>query len=235
MGQGLSEQVSTASASRRRPAWIRHALAATVVAGIAAVVVSAFDLWPRSPVDLGSGNNALSVGLLQHWQAGDLVVLVRHAERCDRSSNPCLGPADGITRLGSETAVTVGQALKSLGMEHTDVLTSPITRTAQTSQFMMDHSVPAPAWLGDCDTSLLQDAVAHKVPQRNLVAVTHSGCIGHVEKQLGYPHAAGAEYSSALFLSLDDHGKARIVGLMNVNGWAHALKELNKTSTQNNL
>lgn len=235
MGQGLSGQVSTASVSSRRPAWVRTAFAAAAVASIAAMIISAFDLWPRSPADLGSGNNATSVGLLQHWQAGDLVVLVRHAERCDRSRNPCLGPADGITRLGSETAVTVGQALKSLGMEHTDVLTSPSTRTAQTSQFMVDHSVPAPAWLGECDTSLLQDATARKVPQRNLVAVTHSGCIAHVEKQLGYPHAAGAQYSSALFLALDEHGKARIVGVMNVNGWAHALKELNKAPTQSNL
>ncbi|WP_455926461.1 lipopolysaccharide core heptose(II)-phosphate phosphatase PmrG [Pseudomonas putida] len=227
MGQGLSGQVSTASTSARRPAWLRHVLAATAVVGIAAMVVAAFNLWPRSPADLGSGNNASSVGLLQHWQAGDLVVLVRHAERCDRSGNPCLGPADGITRLGSETATQLGLALKTLGMEHTDVLTSPTTRTAQTAQFMFDRNVPAPTWLADCDTALLQDVLAHKVPQRNLVTVTHSGCIGHVEKQLGYPHAAGAEYTSALFLTMDEHGKASIIGVMNVNGWAHALKQLN--------
>jgi phosphohistidine phosphatase SixA len=193
---------------------------------MAALVLGAFTLWPRSPADLGSGNNATSVGLLQHWQAGDLIVLVRHAERCDRSGNPCLGPADGITGVGSETAVTVGQGLKKLGMGTTDVLTSPTTRTTQTAQYMVDRSVPAPDWLGNCDTSLLQEAIAHKVPQRNLVAVTHSGCIGHVEKQLGYPHAAGAEYTSSLFLTVDEHGKAHILGVMNVNGWAHALDEL---------
>ncbi|EIK97015.1 Ais protein [Pseudomonas sp. M47T1] len=235
MGHTLSEQVSTAAGSRRRPAWVRNALGAAAVVGIAGALAGAFSLWPRSPVDLGSGNNATSAGLYSHWQAGDLIVLVRHAERCDRSKNPCLGPADGITRLGSETATTVGQALKTLGMGHADVLTSPVTRTVQTAQFMVDRSVPAPQWLAECDDLLLEDAMAHKLPQRNLVAVTHSGCIAHVEKQLGYAHAAPAEYSSALFLTLDDHGKAHIIGLLNVDGWGHALKQLPSIANQNKL
>lgn len=235
MAQGLSGQISTATGVTRRPAWVRKAVVGALVLGIAGVLLGALSLWPRSPTDLSRGNNAAAAALYSHWQAGDLIVLVRHAERCDRSTNPCLGPADGITKRGSDTAVTVGQALKTLGLEHTDVITSPITRTTQTALYMVDRTVPAPDWLANCDTSLLHNVVAHKVPQRNLVAVTHSGCIGHVEKQLGFPHAAPAEYSSALFLTLGDNGKAKVLGVVNVTDWDTTLAQLQLTSKQNKL
>ena len=235
MAQTLGAAAATPPVPRRWPLW-RRALLATVMAlaGIAASLW-AVGLWLRSPLDLGRGENALTAGLLPHWQAGELVVLVRHAERCDRSTNPCLGAADGITRQGSETAKAVGKALKTLGMGHADVLTSPLTRTAQTALYLVDRNVPAPRWLADCDSSLLASVIAHKVPQRNLVAVTHSGCIGHVEKELGYPRAAGAEYSSALFLTVNEQGEAAVLGMMNVDKWPQALARLKLAKSPSNL
>ncbi|WP_277961806.1 lipopolysaccharide core heptose(II)-phosphate phosphatase PmrG [Pseudomonas sp. RIT-To-2] len=235
MAQTLSAAASPPTLPRRRPLWLRATLTTTLAAAIIAGLLWAFGLWPRSPMDLGRGDNALAAGLLTHWQAGELVVLVRHAERCDRSGNPCLGPADGITRQGGETAAAVGQALKSLGMGHADVLASPLTRTTQTALYMVDRTVPAPQWLADCDASLLANVIAHKVPQRNLVAVTHSGCIGHVEKQLGYPRAASAEYSSALFMTVDEQGKAAVLGVMNVEKWTQALARLKLAQPPSNL
>ena len=44
-------------------------------------------MWPSSPLDLGVGNRLLTSGVLASWR-GELVVLVRHEERCDRSANP---------------------------------------------------------------------------------------------------------------------------------------------------
>lgn len=235
MAHSLSAQVATAAATGRRRAVIHKALWAAAALALAGALVGTFSYLHRSPVDLGSGHNAVSQGLLGHWQAGDVIMLVRHAERCDRSSNPCLGPADGITRLGSDTATAVGQALNTLGMGHADVLTSPTTRTVQTAQYMVGQGVAAPQWLANCDVSMLQNVIAHKVPDRNLVAVTHSGCIGQVEKQLGYPHAAGAEYSSALALTLDEHGKAVILGVVNVDTWPNTLAQLQLPEKQNKL
>lgn len=235
MAHSVSAQAATTAPTGRRRAVIHKALIAAAAVAVAAALLGTFSYLHRSPTDLGSGHNAVSQGLLSHWQAGDVIMLVRHAERCDRSSNTCLGPADGITQLGSETSTTVGQALKTLGMGHADVLTSPTTRTAQTAQYMFGQGIAAPEWLANCDTSLLQNAIAHKVPERNLVTVTHSGCIGHVEKQLGYPHAAGAEYNSALVLTLDEHGKAVILGVINADAWPKTLVQLQLSAKQNNL
>ena len=57
-----------------------------------AVLASCFVLWPKSPANLAYEGAQARAQLLQQWSAGEIAVLVRHAERCDRSSNPCLGP-----------------------------------------------------------------------------------------------------------------------------------------------
>ncbi len=93
-------------------------------------------LWHASPKDLGVGNRLLTSHVLPLWRDGDLIVLVRHEERCDRSTNPCLGPVEGLTINGSQNAETLGKAFKTLGMDGSDVLASPAIRTAQTLRFM---------------------------------------------------------------------------------------------------
>jgi hypothetical protein len=127
------------------------AVAATLV--IAALVMG-FVWWPRSPVNLGTAGSEVTSNLVHRWQAGEVVVLVRHAERCDRSNNPCLGPADGITRVGSDAAIAVGQGFMHLGMAQTDVLSSPATRTAQTSHFMFGKDAITQEWLVSCGKTL---------------------------------------------------------------------------------
>ncbi|WP_268796444.1 lipopolysaccharide core heptose(II)-phosphate phosphatase PmrG [Pseudomonas huanghezhanensis] len=176
-------------------------------------------IWSRSPVDLGRGDNMSKSGLYAQWAAGGVVVLVRHAERCDRSSHPCMGPLDGITTQGSEVSRRVGDSFKALGLERTDILTSPSTRTTQTAFSMFGHAVQAQDWLYNCESFLLDQVVAHKASNRNLVLVTHSGCMAHLESQQGFKHAEMAEYDSALFLTLDARGKPKIQGFMNANDW----------------
>ena len=235
MGPSLSAPAVAATPLHRRHPRIRKVLAAVAVLGIASAVGGAFTLWPHSPDNLGNASNAVNAALIQQWQAGDMIVLVRHAERCDRSSNPCLGPTDGITLHGSQNATIVGQALKTLGLSHTDLLTSPTHRTAQTAHYMMGGDVAGAPWLSQCDHTLLADSVAHKVAQRNLIVVTHSGCIGHVEKQMGYPRAEMAPYSSALFLSVDKQGKPTVMGMIKVEDWPKVVQVFQTAGNQNKL
>ncbi len=112
---------------------------------VTALLLTGFLFWPSSPLNLGVGNRLLTSGVLASWREGELVVLVRHEERCDRSANPCFGPADGLTINGTERAVELGKAFDSLGMALTDVLSSPTTRTAQTSLFMFGKTELSPA------------------------------------------------------------------------------------------
>ena len=183
-------------------------------------------LWPTSPQNLGADNRLVTSGALAAWRSGNLIVLVRHAERCDRSSNPCLGPADGLTRPGSVSAAAVGSAFHTLGMSHSDVLSSPTTRTVQTSQFMFGDVHVLPDRLTLCGATLAHDLPARKVAGRNLLLVTHSECIGDLERVLGYPHADGAEYGSSLFVQVRSNGKLKVLGVLNSQDWATALEHL---------
>ncbi|MGE7955869.1 histidine phosphatase family protein [Pseudomonas sp. NPDC089530] len=201
---------------------IKRLAARLLLVAMAGVLLAGFALWPRSPLNLVSAADLRTSGILEQWQAGNVVVLVRHVERCDRSPHPCLGPADGITRLGSEAAVRLGAAFKALGMSRTDVLSSPITRTAQTSAYMFEQPTAAQEWLASCGKPLRDDVVAHKSAHRNLLLVTHSGCISDFESQTGFKHAHASEYGSALFVSLEA-GQVKVLGVVNEENWPSLL------------
>jgi phosphohistidine phosphatase SixA len=196
---------------------------ATAAAVIIVLLISGFTSWPKSPLNLGDGGHMAAAGVFEQWQAGNVVVLVRHAERCDRSSNPCLGPADGITRIGSAAVANVGEAFQAMGMDNTDIMNSPLTRTAQTARYMFDKESVSQEWLATCGKTMRDDVLAHKVAHRNLVLVTHSGCISDLESQMGFKPARSREYGSALFVSVDVGGQPQVLGILNPQDWQSVL------------
>lgn len=218
--------VTLPMAPSQRP--IKHKLKKlALVTGI--VLISALVMglvgWPRSPVLLASGNQLTKAQVFERWQAGEIAVLVRHAERCDQSSNRCLGPADGITQVGSEASIEVGQGFNALGMAQADVLASPATRTLQTAQYMFDKEASKQDWLAECGKAMRDEVVAHKTAHRNLVLVTHSGCISDFEAQTGFKHAVTSEYASALFVSITAQGQLKVLGKINAEDWNTVLRQ----------
>ncbi|MGY2291209.1 lipopolysaccharide core heptose(II)-phosphate phosphatase PmrG [Pseudomonas sp. SDO528_S397] len=217
--------------AKRRSRWafvnwrnmLRLSLSAGVLGGL---LVAVFIGWPRTPPDLSVGQRLLTSGVLEAWRNGDLVILVRHEERCDRSTNPCLGPLDGLTVAGSVAATAMGKAFQTLGMQNTDVLSSSTTRTAQTSQFMFGkvQLVSGPPVI--CGHAVGEEIRPFKQPDRNLLLVTHSACLSDFERELGFPHAASADYGTALFVKVLPSGKFKALGFVNNKDWAVALKQL---------
>lgn len=214
-----------------KPKWARlkrlkkyrlHMLGITMTS----LLLAGFLLWPSSPLDLGVGNRLVTSGVLASWRQGDVVVLVRHEERCDRSENPCFGPAHGLTILGTQRAREMGKAFDSLGMEATDVLSSSATRTAQTALFMFGKTELSAAPLALCGDAIAKEILSHKHPGRNLMLITHSGCISDLQTSLGFPHAAAAEYGSALFAKALPNGSLEVIGTLKSQEWAAVLKQL---------
>ena len=193
---------------------------------VVALLISGFLLWPSSPRDLGVGNRLLTSQVLPAWRDGDLIVLVRHEERCDRSTNPCFGSSEGLTVLGTQRAQELGKAFTKLGMGYSDVLASPALRTVQTSQFMFGKTELTSSEKAVCGKDMGEELLSHKQPARNLVFVTHSGCIADFESTLGFPRAAFPQYGSALFIRVKTNGKFETLGIMNSEAWAAALKKL---------
>jgi phosphohistidine phosphatase SixA len=206
-----------AMTKRVKPLWL----------GIAVIglLLTASLLWPGSPRDLGVGNRLMTSQVLPLWRDGDVIVLVRHEERCDRSTNPCLGPVEGVTVNGSQHAENLGKAFKSLGMDGTDTLASPAIRTAQTARFMFGKTELTASEDAVCGAAMGEELLSHKQPGRNLVFITHSGCIGDFEKVLGYPHAKFSEYGSSLFVQVLPNGKFKALGIVKSADWPNALKQ----------
>lgn len=175
-------------------------------------------------VNLVSDSQMRSSGVYADWAKGEIIVLVRHAERCDRSNNPCLDDPAGITVAGSEAAAQVGSGLQQLGMDNAQVLSSGTVRTQQTAHFMFGKLATSEAWVEQCTRRFAAETLAHKTPDRNLVLVTHSGCIDQLERQLGVPGGERSSgYAEAVFVSVGSNGKPRILGKMNAPQWRKLL------------
>lgn len=199
-----------------------------VFASLCAVAALAFlSLWlvrGVAIVDLGSESQMRSSGVYADWAKGEVIVLVRHAERCDRSPHPCLGDPQGITRAGSQAAAQVGEGVQHLGLQRTDVLASPRVRTQQTAHFMFGTLATSEDWLQQCNHDFADHVLARKAAERNLVLVTHSGCIDQLERQLNVPGGQrSSNYAQAVFVSLGANGKPRILGQMNACEWRKLL------------
>ncbi len=147
------------------------------------------------------------------WANGDVIVVIRHAERCDLSSAPCLNAPDGITKRGKDTAVKVGEHYQKLGLDQADIFVSPLTRTRQTANFMFNRDVEAQKWLAGCKGIMLKTSLETKRPGHNLILVTHSDCIREIEKHLNVHAPEKPPYASSLFIVLGhDDKKPRALG-----------------------
>jgi len=215
--------------ARRKRRLSRKALGAAL--GLC-MVVAALTTWLATRthiVDLGNEQQLSDSGLLQDWAEGAVIVMIRHAERCDSAPGPCLDDPTGITVAGTQAATRVGQGLHTLGLSNADVLSSPKVRTRQTAHFILGQAVPSAAWLESCDNQFADEALARKRPGHNLVLVTHNGCIDHFQRQqrvVGGDRESG--YASALFVSVDGNGKARILGRLNEPDWQRVLASTGK-------
>ncbi|GAB7529203.1 histidine phosphatase family protein [Pseudomonas sp. 3A(2025)] len=185
-------------------------------------MVATLGWWLASTtvIDLSAGGAAWS-GLQKQWQQGSVVVMIRHAERCDRSTNPCLGPLDGITIKGQQAAQGVGAGLQTLGLSNTRMLASPMTRTRQTADLIRGQQVLTQGWVGECDHGFRQAVLSHKSAHENLVLMTHSGCIDQFERKMGVRAGErSSEYAQALFVQVDGVHAPRIIGELEASQWA---------------
>ncbi|HCS46020.1 MAG TPA: histidine phosphatase family protein [Pseudomonas sp.] len=187
------------------------------------LVVGAVVLWfsTATPVmDLGAGNNMIKSELKEKWVQGSIVALVRHAERCDRSANPCLGDAEGITVNGSNAAIAVGTGLRQLGLDKARMIASPSTRTRQTADLISGRAVTTQDWVSECDSAFKEAVLAHKSRNENLILITHSGCIDHFERQMGVRAGErSSAYTQTLFVKVDGIHDPRILGSLNAAQW----------------
>ncbi|MGJ7513978.1 histidine phosphatase family protein [Pseudomonas baetica] len=197
----------------------RYRNAAVVLASALLVIpLTVFLLRPAAVPDLAHGNVAGALALQMGWAKGDMIVLVRHVERCDHSRAPCLIGIDGITDRSRSVAVAVGAQFERLGLGKADIYNSPMMRTAQTAGYMFNKVGTGDEWLINCKGTMLRDALAHKVAGRNLILVTHSECMSQLEKDLKLPTST-LGYGASLFITAEALKAPRMLGFIEASDW----------------
>ncbi|MEX5571645.1 histidine phosphatase family protein [Pseudomonas lijiangensis] len=207
-----------------RPKWhFNKSSMKSVATLLLLALLSAVFVWMLSAtriVDLGVDDNMSKSGLYGLWAKGDVVVMIRHAERCDRSHNACMDSSDGITVVGSQAAMKVGDGLQQLGLEKARIITSPLTRTRQTADLISGGSAQTQRWVEECDSGFKEALLAHKKPGENLVVITHSGCIDHFERKMGVRGGQrGSAYTQAFFVRVDGRHAPKMLGALGAEYW----------------
>ena len=211
---GPLDPVRKCAPARHRARWLMLLVAASVA------IVCVWLASAARVVELGGDPRLFHAQVAAHWQSGDVLLLIRHAERCDRSEHLCAGTPTGITVPGSDAAGQVGEGLRQLGLSRAQMFSSEAVRTRQTAEAIAGHSVPTADWASDCDSDFSRAAVAHKRPGENLVVITHSGCIDHFERTAGIAGGGRtSEYTEALFVAVDGVHPARILGSVAPAQW----------------
>lgn len=183
-------------------------------------LISGFWLFQPSAAASIARDPARLEALREHWRQGDLIILVRHAERCDRSSAPCLSAPEGITARAQAAAQELGQHFRTLGLAEADILSSPQVRAEQTASSMFGQVPVQQEWLFECRGSMLRDARQHKMPHRNLILVTHSECMEDLESTVSLADPATPDYASSLFVISDGHTEPKLLGYLDADQWA---------------
>ncbi|HZJ93944.1 MAG TPA: histidine phosphatase family protein [Thiopseudomonas sp.] len=188
----------------------------------AAVVLTSQLLADPKPVDLSENPFALTTNLLAEWQDGDLIVLVRHLERCSRVDAACLGEPTGITQRSTAAGLELREQFLGLGLAATDIYSSPLVRTSQTRSLLFPESTANEDFLYQCKENFVQDALAKKVPGRNLVLVTHSSCMDEANESLNYAEV-DYEYGASVFINVESPTEQQILGFIDADDWSRTL------------
>lgn len=111
-----------------------------------------------------------------------VVVLYRHAERCDRSDNKCLSDQTGITVNGAHNARERGKMFSAKIADY-DLYSSDTLRTIQSATwFSADKKVTVDKNMQKCDYSIYSsiEAIQKKSKNKNVVIFTHNHCLSYI-------------------------------------------------------
>ncbi|HKM38180.1 MAG TPA: histidine phosphatase family protein [Thiopseudomonas sp.] len=197
-------------------------LLAGVSIAAALVFVTSQLLADPEPADLSENPFALTANLLAEWQEGDVIVLVRHLERCSRVDAACLGESTGITQRSTSVGLDLREQFLGLGLAAADIYSSPLVRTSQTRSLLFPDSTANEDFLYQCKENFVQDALAKKVPGRNLVLVTHSSCMDEVNESLKYADV-DYEYGASVFINVESPTEQQILGFIDADDWSRTL------------
>lgn len=176
-------------------------------------------LEPPAIADLSEEHRHYTGELLQSWEEGRVIVLMRHLERCDKYDLPCLTDKEGITARAKQVGIALREDFRELGLDKVVIYNSPLLRTAETESLVFDDAGEDRDWLVNCNKRFLDEALSNKLDGHNLILVTHSHCINRVQEVLGYADD-DPNYGAVVFLSMTDTAeRPKVLGFLDPEDW----------------
>lgn len=115
-----------------------------------------------------------------------VIVLFRHAQRCDRSDNVCLSDKTGITRYGAQQARALGTSF-SHDIKNYDLYASSTVRTIQSATwFSANKKLTVDQNMHQCGRGIYRSikALVQKSGNNNVVIFTHNHCLTYLAKNM---------------------------------------------------
>ncbi|MCV3038864.1 lipopolysaccharide core heptose(II)-phosphate phosphatase [Escherichia coli] len=136
-------------------------------------------------------------------QKHQLIFLIRHGERCDRSTNICLSERDGITINGANKAQQYGNAFSKMfpdyGLYSTDTV-----RTIQTASFFSGGKTATIPDISTCDDDAVNNILEISQSDNITVIFTHNHCLSKIAKKMnGWRFKP--DYMDTLVLHRENH------------------------------
>jgi phosphohistidine phosphatase SixA len=189
-----------------------------------AAVMSADQLAHVHDCDVQDGQVIKRIN--ENWNKGDLVLLIRHTEKCSAVKDACSSGDKGLTTRGVLQARSIHAGISSLGSAPVEVIYSPALRTAMTAKIALDEEMTAGKWLvTDCDTNFLGKIQLQKEAGVNLILVTHSHCLNAMKNKLGgslLRFNAGKDdfFGMSVFLEAKGNQNLKQLGCLLPSNWS---------------
>jgi len=148
-----------------------------------------------------------------------IVILYRHAERCDRSHSQCLEKMAGITMRGNRKAARLGEEMRQLFSSDYSLMSSNTLRTQQSASSFagaMPVIVNNELDSNECTRQTFPafiEAITHNPAHKMQIVFTHSECLKFFAAHFGHK-AMTAKYLSNLVLDIDRHHHVKVVGTL---------------------
>ena len=180
-------------------------------------------------------NNRTAHDQLQKlWQQDQIIVLLRHTEKCREDTISCedlasATPMDKLTQKGIADAKVIGEGFRALLPGDFELLSSNKNRTLQTAQRAFGYLPETRYWLREnCKQELGIQLLQSR--RGNQVLVTHSTCLNVLTDDAGnklIPFNTGGheDYGLAVFLVRRSPGDMpRVLGCAWPDDWQNLMQ-----------
>jgi len=162
--------------------------------------------------------------LVSQWQKNNVIMVLRHATKCEKDVPPCIDGNEVLTQRGRLEAELIGEGVQSSLMGEYLVSHSYLNRTRDTALIAFGTSTPKAELSKSCKLSF-ENYVQSLETNTNHILVTHSSCMNSLkrldgERLIGFNTGKDPHFGIAAFLEKKPEGKPELIGCMWPTNWA---------------